>query len=154
MRKHHSKNEVMKHQYAAFLEEAKRMSPSTVDQTMATIALFEETTGCRDFAAFHIEQARKFKRRMDEAIHPDTGRLAVWRAPCDFAYGANWQLNQQCMVSNLGDPGPRNDPTTLGKDRCTCLLFPSIGDSFIRPEHKFHFQLDWFIFSAPDNVPG
>ena len=77
MRKHHSKNELMKHQYAAFLEEAKRMSPSTVDQTMATIALFEETTGHRDFGAFHIEQARKFKRRMDEAISPGTGR--PWR---------------------------------------------------------------------------
>ena len=81
-------------------------------------------------------------------------RDAVRRAPCDFAYGVNWQLNQQCMVSNLGDPGPCNDPTALGKDRCTCLFFPSIGDLFIRPEHKFDFQLDWFIFTAPDSVPG
>jgi hypothetical protein len=71
--KHHSKNELMKHQYAAFLEEAKRMSPTTVDQTMATIALFEETTGHRDFGAFHIEQARKFKRRMDERSIPARG---------------------------------------------------------------------------------
>ena len=28
------------------------MSPTTVDQTMATIALFEETTGHRDFVPF------------------------------------------------------------------------------------------------------
>jgi integrase len=74
MRKHHSKNELVKHQYAAFLEEAKRMSPSTVDQTMAAIALFEETTGHRDLGTFRIEQARKFERRMDEAISPGTGR--------------------------------------------------------------------------------
>ncbi len=74
MRKHHPKNERIKHQYAAFLEEAKRMAPSTVDQVMAAIAQFEETTGHRDFGAFHVEQARKFKRRLDETINPATGR--------------------------------------------------------------------------------
>ena len=74
MRKHHPKNERAKHQYAAFLEEAKRMSPSTVDQTLAAIAQFEETTGHRDFAAFHIEQARRFKRYLDQATNPKTER--------------------------------------------------------------------------------
>lgn len=74
MHKHHPKNERMKHQYAGFLEEAKRMSPSSVDQALAAIAQFEETTGHRDFGAFHIERARKFKRSLDEATNPKTGR--------------------------------------------------------------------------------
>jgi excisionase family DNA binding protein len=51
MRMHHAKNELTKHKYAAFLEEAKRLSPSTVDQVMATIALpTSEKPARRSFA--------------------------------------------------------------------------------------------------------
>jgi hypothetical protein len=74
MHKHHPKSERVKHDYAAFLEEAKRMSPSTVDQTMAAIAQFEETNGHKDFGAYHPEHARKFKRRLDDMRNPATGR--------------------------------------------------------------------------------
>lgn len=73
MRKHHPKNERIKRQYLAYLEEAKRMSPQSVDQAAAAIAQFEVSTGYRDFAAFHIEQARKFKRHLAEATNPATG---------------------------------------------------------------------------------
>jgi integrase len=74
MRKHHPKNERIKRQYFAYLEEAKRMSPQSVDQAAAAITQFEVSTGYRDFAAFHIEQARKFKRHVSEAINPATGK--------------------------------------------------------------------------------
>jgi hypothetical protein len=36
------------------------MTPQSVDQAAAAITQFEVSTGYRDFAAFHIEQARKF----------------------------------------------------------------------------------------------
>jgi integrase/recombinase XerC len=74
MRKHHPKNERVKHQYFTYLEDARRMSASTVDQVAAAIAQFETSTGHRDFAAFHYEQARKFKRQLDEGINPETGK--------------------------------------------------------------------------------
>ena len=74
MRKRHPKNERIKRQYLAYLEEAKRMSPQSVDQAAAAIAQFEASTGYRDFAAFHIEQARKFKRHLAEATNPTTGK--------------------------------------------------------------------------------
>ena len=42
MRKHHPKNERIKREYFVWLEEAKRMNPSTVNQVAAAIAQFEE----------------------------------------------------------------------------------------------------------------
>jgi integrase len=74
MRKHHPKNERIKRKYFAYLEEAKRMSPSSVDQVAAAIKQFEASTGYRDFAAFHIEQARRFKRLLAESINPATDK--------------------------------------------------------------------------------
>ncbi|MBV9288214.1 MAG: hypothetical protein JO288_10385 [Hyphomicrobiales bacterium] len=40
----------------------------------SNIAQFETSTGHRDFAAFHYEQARRFKRVLDEWINPETGK--------------------------------------------------------------------------------
>ncbi len=74
MRKHHPKNERIKRRYFVYLEEAKRMQPTTVDDTAAAIAAFEASTKYRDFARFHIEQARKFKRELSEAQNPATGK--------------------------------------------------------------------------------
>jgi integrase len=74
MRKHHAQNERIKRQYFAYLEEAMGMSKSSVDQVAAAIAQFETSTAHRDFRAFHIEQARKFKRQLAEAINPATGK--------------------------------------------------------------------------------
>jgi integrase len=70
MRKHHPKNERIKRKYFAYLEEAKRMNPSSVDQAAAAIEQFEASTNYRDFAAFNIEQARRFKRLLADAINP------------------------------------------------------------------------------------
>lgn len=74
MRRHHPKNERIKRQYLAYLEEAKRMSTKSTDQVAAAIAGFEASTGYRDFAQFHIEQARKHKRELNAAINPATGK--------------------------------------------------------------------------------
>ncbi len=74
MRKHHPKNERIKRAYAIYLEEAQRMAPKSVDQALAAIASFEASTGWRDFARFHIEHARKFKRQLEEDLNPKTGR--------------------------------------------------------------------------------
>lgn len=74
MAKHHPKNERIKRKYLIYLEEAKRMSAGSVDDVAAAIALFERSTNYKDFAAFHIEQARKFKRDLNEATNPKTGK--------------------------------------------------------------------------------
>ena len=74
MRKHHPKNERMKRRYLTYLEEAKRMSRKSTDQVAAAIAQFELSTGYRDFARFHVEQARRFKRELDTQTNPKTGK--------------------------------------------------------------------------------
>ncbi|MDQ0314135.1 tyrosine-type recombinase/integrase [Amorphus orientalis] len=74
MRKHHPKNERIKRAYAIYLEEAKRMAPTSVDQALAAIASFEASTNWRDFAGFHIEQARRFKRQLEDELNPKTGK--------------------------------------------------------------------------------
>jgi integrase len=74
MRKHHPKNERIKRQYRIWLQEAKRLAPHSIDQKMAAIALFEANTNYKDFAAFHIEQARNFKQRQTETVNETTGK--------------------------------------------------------------------------------
>lgn len=74
MRKHRPKNERIKRKYLIYLREAKRMSEKSVDQAAAAIAAFEASTGYRDFAAFHIEQARAFKRRLSDHRDPVSGK--------------------------------------------------------------------------------
>ena len=74
MQKHHPKNERIKRKYFAYLEEAKRVSPKSADLAAASIAQFEASTGYKDFAAFHIDQARKFKAKLNDHINPNTQR--------------------------------------------------------------------------------
>ncbi len=86
MRKHHPCDERIKRRYFAYLEEAKRMAPSSVDLVAAAISLFEVSTGYKDFALFHIEQARRFKRELGEARHERTGKplaKATIQCPAD-----------------------------------------------------------------------
>lgn len=74
MTKHHPKNERIKRKFRIWLQEARQKSGHSVDQAVAAIALFEASTGYKDFAAFHIEQARKFKALQSESINPDTSK--------------------------------------------------------------------------------
>ncbi len=74
MRRHHPKNERIKRRYRHWLQDAHRKAETTIDQAMAAISLFEESTGYKDFGAFHIEQARAFKRRLAEETNRATGK--------------------------------------------------------------------------------
>lgn len=74
MHRHHPNNERMKREYLTYLEQAKRMSPSTIDQVASSIALFEQSTGYKDFRKFHRQQAIAFKERMQHAVSPVTGK--------------------------------------------------------------------------------
>ena len=73
MAKPHPKNERIKRKYLQWLEVAKGASVSTADQAAAAIAAFEKSTGGKDFAAFHIGQAVKFKRSLEKS-KPKTGK--------------------------------------------------------------------------------
>jgi len=74
MRKAHPKNERIKRKYLQWLEAAKGMAPDTADQVAAAISAFEKSTGWKDFAAFHREQALKFQRDLKEARNAKTGK--------------------------------------------------------------------------------
>jgi len=74
MRRHHPNNERVKREYLTYLEQAKRMSSSTVDQIAASIALFEESTCFKDFRKFHRNQAISFKSRLQGAVNKETGK--------------------------------------------------------------------------------
>ena len=74
MRRHHPKNERIKRRYSHYLEEAQRLNVKSVDQALAAIAQFEASTGVKDFAAFHIEQARRFKHQLETDADTKTGK--------------------------------------------------------------------------------
>jgi integrase len=74
MGKFNPANERIKHRYLAFLGEAKRFSPSSVDQVAAAIADFEASTGFKEFRQFRIEQAQSYKRKLGSA-GSSTGRV-------------------------------------------------------------------------------
>jgi integrase len=74
MRKHHPQNERIKREYFGYLEQANRMSQSSVDQVAAAIAQFEQSTSFKDFRKFHIAQAVAFKNRLQHHLNPETGK--------------------------------------------------------------------------------
>lgn len=74
MRKHHPKNERIKRRYLIQLQEANARSTATADLAASSIAQFEASTRWKDFALFHIEQARAFKRQLAEQTNARTGK--------------------------------------------------------------------------------
>lgn len=74
MRKHHPKNERIKRHYFIWLQESGGLSQHSIDQKAAAVALFEAYTNYKDFATFHVEQARNFKKRQAETINDATGK--------------------------------------------------------------------------------
>jgi site-specific recombinase XerD len=62
MTNHNPANERIKRQYFAYLAEAQGHSEQSIDAVAKAIARFEGYTRYKDFKAFHIEQARAFKR--------------------------------------------------------------------------------------------
>ena len=73
MKKHNAANERIKRKYFAFLKEAKRHSEPTVDAAAKALNRFEVYTACRDFKAFHFQQAIAFKRHLAEQKGEQSG---------------------------------------------------------------------------------
>ena len=63
---HNPNNERIKRRYFAYLKEARRQGEPSIDAVAKALARFEADTKCRDFKAFHFEQAVAFKRRLAE----------------------------------------------------------------------------------------
>lgn len=74
MKKYNAKNERIKRDYFEYLEQAKQMNVSSVDQVAASISSFEEYTKHKDFAAFHIGQAKAFKEHLAKQTNQKTGK--------------------------------------------------------------------------------
>jgi integrase len=66
MSSHNAANERIKRQYFAYLIEARGHSEQTIDAVAKALARFEAYTRHRDFKAFHIDQAKGFKRMLSE----------------------------------------------------------------------------------------
>src|SRR5688572_11640459 len=65
-------NERLKRAYFDYLKEAKRYSESSVDGVAKAIHRFETYTRFKPFKAFHIEQAKAFKRHLAEQLNVRT----------------------------------------------------------------------------------
>ncbi len=74
MNKKQNNNERIKHQYLSYLTEAKRLSEKSADIAMAAISDFQKSTHNKDFKRFHIEQAKRYKRELGNAINANTGK--------------------------------------------------------------------------------
>jgi integrase len=61
---HHPHNERIKRTYFIYLREARGMSEGSIDQIAKAISRFEAVTRYHDFKAFHIEQAKAFKKHL------------------------------------------------------------------------------------------
>ena len=68
MPKNNPANVRIKHAYFHYLREARRRNDASIDGVAKALSRFEESTGHRDFARFHREQAVAFKRKLDQQI--------------------------------------------------------------------------------------
>jgi integrase len=66
MTTHNADNERVKRAYFMYLREAKGMSEASIDQVAKALNRFEVYTRARDFKAFHIDQAKAFKKYLAE----------------------------------------------------------------------------------------
>lgn len=62
-------NERIKHDYRAFLKDAKGRDSATIDGVLKALARFEESTGYRPLIRYHREQAIAFKRHLGEQVN-------------------------------------------------------------------------------------
>ena len=62
--RYNAKNERIKKEYFRYLVEADGKSPATLDSIRKSLRRFEETTGYKDFSAFHYEQIIAFKKKL------------------------------------------------------------------------------------------
>jgi integrase len=74
MAKRIEQNERAKRDYVFFLEETEGLDEKSTDKVLAAIRKFEESTGFKPFHKFRIEQAARFKRDLNRAKNPRTGK--------------------------------------------------------------------------------
>ena len=75
MSKFHPKNERIKRRYCVYLRDAVGLSEQSIDAVAKALDRFESYTGHKDFAAYHFEQARAFKKYILEQRSERTGEL-------------------------------------------------------------------------------
>ena len=73
MRKFNAENERVKRGYIDFLRHADGKSEATIDKCAAALNRFEESTGFKPFKNFYIEQAKRFKLKLERSRNPNSG---------------------------------------------------------------------------------
>ncbi|MEM9670365.1 MAG: tyrosine-type recombinase/integrase [Pseudomonadota bacterium] len=104
MAKAHPKNERIERRYLQWQETAKGASVKTTDQIAAAIAAFEKSTGGKDFAAFHIEQAIKFKRDLEmprQKIGKPLAKATIRSRLMAVKHFFKWLADQQGYKSRI-----------------------------------------------------
>jgi site-specific recombinase XerD len=106
MTAHHPDNERIKRAYFIYLREAKGMSEVSIDQIAKAINRFEAVIHYRDFKAFHIEQAKAFKKHLAEQHSQRTNQplshstiYSTLSALKDFFY---WLADKPGYKSRIG----------------------------------------------------
>lgn len=74
MTKHPTKNLRIKRKYLLWLADAKGCSATTVDRAAASIDRYDAFNKGGDLGALHAEKARAFKRHLEGARNPKTGK--------------------------------------------------------------------------------
>jgi integrase len=74
MKKYNANNERIKRKYLTFLKQAKGQNEASIDAVAKALARFETYNKCRDFKAFHFEQAIGFKKHLANQTHNKTGK--------------------------------------------------------------------------------
>lgn len=72
--KSNPQNERIKHEYFTYLREAQRRNGSSIDAVAKALSRFEESTGYKDFARFHRQQAVAFKFKLTAQKAQRTGK--------------------------------------------------------------------------------
>ncbi|MGB0798093.1 MAG: tyrosine-type recombinase/integrase [Planktomarina sp.] len=74
MIKTHENNERLKHTYQTRMRHSGGKDQKTVDKVMSALRQFEESTNCKPFKKFKIDQALAFKDWLDTAKNKRTGK--------------------------------------------------------------------------------
>ena len=86
MTKHNPKNERIKRAYYIYLREAQGRSQASIDGVAKALSRFDQSTGKKDYAVFHREQALAFKRNLEALTNARTDE----------------RLSRSTVVSTLG----------------------------------------------------
>jgi integrase len=117
MKKRASDNLRITRKYLLWLSDARGLCGATIDQAAASIAIYGEYIGAKDFRAFNSEVARAFKRHLEK---PRSGTVGKPRARStingilrDISAFLNWLADQSGYRSKIG----RSDIAYLAPDR-------------------------------------